>query len=121
MKSIIRYLTVAIVVCWSLYGPPPIQAQDQPRVIEIHAKRFSFIPAEITLIKGEKVTLSLIADDTTHGLLIPDLGVNVTLPKGKVTKVDVTPQEVGTFHGQCSHFCGVGHASMVFSVEVKEK
>jgi cytochrome c oxidase subunit II len=121
MKSIIRYLTVVIVVCCSLYGRPPVQAQDQPRVIEIHAKRFSFTPAEITLTKGEKVTLSLTADDTTHGLLIPDLGVNVTLPKGKVTEVDVTPQEIGTFHGQCGHFCGVGHASMVFSVEVKEK
>jgi cytochrome c oxidase subunit II len=120
MKNIIRCLTVIIVSC-SFYGRPAIQAQDQPRIIEIHAKRFSFMPAEITLTKGEKVTLSLVADDTTHGLLIPDLGVNVTLPKGKVTKVDVTPQQVGTFHGQCSHFCGVGHASMVFSVEVKEK
>ena len=120
MKNIIRYLAV-IIVCGGVYGRPAIQAQDQPRVIEIHAKRFSFTPAEITLIKGEKATLSLIADDTTHGLLVPDLGVNVTLPKGKVTKVDVTPQEVGTFHGQCGHFCGVGHASMVFSVEVKEK
>ena len=120
MKSIIRYLTV-VILCCSFYGRCSIQAEDQPRVIEIHAKRFSFMPAEITLTKGERVTLSLIADDTVHGLLIPDLGVNVTLPKGKVTKVDVTPQEVGTLHGQCSHFCGVGHASMVFSVEVKEK
>ena len=120
MKSIIRCLTVAIVCC-NLYGRPPIQAQDQPRVIEIHAKRFSFIPAEINLTKGERVTLSLTADDTTHGLLISDLGVNVTLPKGKVTKVELTPHEVGTFHGQCGHFCGVGHASMVFSVEVREK
>jgi len=120
MKSIIRYLAV-IIVCCSIYGRPPIQAQDQPRVIEIHAKRFSFTPAEITLTKGEKVTLSLTADDTAHGLLIPDLGVNVSLPKGKVTKVDITPEEVGTFQGQCGHFCGVGHASMVFSVQVKEK
>jgi cytochrome c oxidase subunit 2 len=120
MKNIIRCLIV-VIVCGSVYGRPAVQAQDQPRIIEIHAKRFSFIPAEITLTKGEKVTLSLVADDTTHGLLIPDLGVNVTLPKGKVTKVDVTPQQVGTFHGQCAHFCGVGHASMVFSVEVKEK
>jgi cytochrome c oxidase subunit II len=120
MTSIVRHLTV-IIVCCSVYGRPAIQAQDQPPVIEIHAKRFSFMPAEITLTKGEKVTLSLTADDTTHGLLIPDLGVNVTLPKGKVTKVEVTPQQVGTFHGQCAHFCGVGHASMVFSVEVKEK
>ena len=37
MKNIIRYFTV-IIVCCSVYGRPAIQAQDQPRVIEIHAK-----------------------------------------------------------------------------------
>jgi cytochrome c oxidase subunit II len=120
MKSVLRYLAVFI-VCFSTYERATIHAQDQPRVIEIHAKRFSFTPAEITLTKGEAVTLSLTSDDVTHGLLIPDLGVNATIPKGKATKVEITPQKVGTFHGQCGHFCGVGHASMVFSVEVKDK
>ncbi len=120
MKSILRY-TIVFVLCFGTYERPAIHAQDQPRVIEIHAKRFSFTPAEITLTKGEKATLSLTSDDVTHGLLIQDLGVNATVPKGKVTKVDVTPQEAGTFHGQCSHFCGVGHASMIFTVQVKDK
>ena len=95
--------------------------QDQPKVIEIHAKRFSFTPGQITITKGEAVTLAFTADDTTHGLSIPELGVNATFPKGKVTKVEVTPQQAGTFEGKCSHFCGVGHGSMVFTVEVKDK
>jgi cytochrome c oxidase subunit 2 len=120
MNSAVRYIAVFI-LCFAAYERPSIHAQDQPQVIEIHAKRFSFTPGEITLTKGEKATLSLTSDDVTHGLLIPDLGVNATIAKGKVTKVDVTPQQAGTFHGQCSHFCGVGHASMVFSVQVKDK
>jgi cytochrome c oxidase subunit II len=119
IKNIARYLLV-IILCLAAYEKPPIHAQEQPRVIEIHAKRFSFSPAQITLTKGEKVTLALTADDTTHGLSIPDLGVNVTLTKGKVTNVEVTPQQAGTFQGMCSHFCGVGHGSMVFSVVVKD-
>jgi cytochrome c oxidase subunit II len=96
-------------------------AQDSPKVIEIHAKRFSFSPAEITLTKGETVTLALTADDTTHGLSIPELNVNATLNKGKTVRVEVTPQQTGTFNGQCNHFCGVGHGSMLFKVTVKDK
>jgi cytochrome c oxidase subunit 2 len=120
IKNIIRYVAVFI-LCLAAYERPAIQAQEQPQVIEIHAKRFSFTPAEITITKGETVTLALTSDDVTHGLVIPDLGVNATIPKGKVTKVVVTPQQAGTFKGQCGHFCGVGHASMVFSVQVKDK
>lgn len=120
IKHIIRCLLV-FAVCLAAYQMAPIHAQEQPRVIEIRAKRFSFTPAEITLIKGETVILSLTAADTTHGLSIPDLGVNTTIPKGKVTKVVVTPQQVGTFAGRCSNFCGVGHGSMTFTVLVKEK
>jgi cytochrome c oxidase subunit II len=120
MKYVVRYLVVFL-LSFTAFEKPAIHAQDQPQVIEIHAKRFSFTPAEITLTKGEKATLSLTSDDVTHGLVIPDLGVNVTIPKGKVTKVEVTPQQAGTFHGQCGHFCGAGHASMTFSVEVKDK
>lgn len=120
MKNVVRYLVIFL-LSFAACEKPAIHAQDQSQVIEIHAKRFSFAPAQITLTKGEKATLSLTSDDVTHGLVIPDLGVNVTIPKGKVIKVDVTPQEAGTFHGQCGHFCGVGHASMTFSVEVKDK
>ena len=107
IKNIIRYVAVFI-LCLAAYERPAIHAQDQPQVIEIHAKRFSFTPAEITITKGEPVTLALSSDD-------------VTITKGKITRVDVTPQQAGTFKGQCGHFCGVGHASMVFSVQVKDK
>ena len=33
-------------------------AQSSPRRIEIHARRFSFIPAEITVEKGEPVSVA---------------------------------------------------------------
>ena len=116
MKSIFRCLLMVFSISTTFAF-----AQQSPKVIEIHAKRFSFSPAEITLVKGETVTLALTADDTTHGLSIPELNVNATLNKGKTVKVDVTPAQAGTFNGQCNHFCGVGHGSMLFKVTVKEK
>lgn len=116
MKLILRCALLSLAFCATW-----ICAQESPKVIEIHAKRFSFTPAEITLVKGETVTLALTADDTTHGFSIPDLNVNATLNKGKTVRVEVTPSQTGTFQGQCNHFCGAGHGSMLFKVTVKDK
>jgi cytochrome c oxidase subunit II len=95
-------------------------AQGTGRTIEIHAKRFTFEPAEITLEKGETVTLRLFSDDVPHSLVIKDLGVNREVAKGHEEDVTVTPDKAGDFHGKCGRFCGSGHGSMSFTVHVKE-
>jgi len=96
-------------------------AQSSPRRIEIHARRFSFTPAEITVEKAEPVTLALTSDDVPHSLLIEGLQVNSTMTKGHVTEVTITPEAVGDFKGRCGRFCGSGHGSMLFMVHVVEK
>ena len=120
MKNVLR-CTAVFLLCIASYQKMPIHAQAEPGVIEVHAKRFAFTPAEITLTKGETVTLSFTSDDVTHGLTIPELGVSTEISKGKVTRIELTPQQAGTFQGRCNHFCGVGHGSMTMSVTVKEK
>jgi cytochrome c oxidase subunit II len=95
-------------------------SQDTAQAIEVHAKRFSFIPSEITVKKGETVKLSLISDDVTHELVIPDLQVKQEISKGKPVEVTFVANKVGDFSGRCGHFCGTGHASMKFVVHVKE-
>lgn len=99
---------------------PTVQAQQTEHTIEIHAHRFSFEPSEITLKRNETVQLRLISDDVTHALLVPDLGINQEIKKGKPVEITVTPSTDGDFHGQCGHFCGSGHGSMLFVVHVKE-
>jgi cytochrome c oxidase subunit 2 len=94
--------------------------QGEGRTIEIHAKRFAFQPAEITLQKGETVTLRLFSDDVPHSLVIKDLGVNREVSKGKEEDVTVTPDKAGDFRGKCGRFCGSGHGSMALMVHVKE-
>lgn len=93
-------------------------AGAESRTIEIHAHRYAFTPAEITVKKGETVRLKLFSDDVPHSLLIKDLGINQTITKGKPAEVTVTPQVAGDFHGQCGHFCGSGHGKMTFDVHV---
>src|ERR1700754_3768334 len=90
----------------SMQFTPAIHAQQTGQTIEIHAHRFSFEPSEITLKRNETVQLRLISDDVTHALLVPDLGINQEIKKGKPVEITVTPTTEGDFHGQCGHFCG---------------
>lgn len=92
----------------------------KPARIEIVAKRFAFVPDQITLKKGQPVTLALHSVDVTHGLAIKELGIKVEIPKGKETDVTLTPEKTGTFQGKCSHFCGSGHGSMRMTITVTE-
>ena|SRR5579883_2209237 len=100
----------------SMSGP----AQTPTRRIEIQAKRFSFMPSEITLKKGETVTLALTSDDVPHSLLVESLHINGVMTRGHITEVNVTPEAVGDFKGRCGRFCGSGHGSMLFVVHVVE-
>lgn len=95
-------------------------AQDQVQTIEVHAHRYAFVPAEITVKQGQTVKLELFSDDVTHSLLIKSLGINQELKKGHPAEVTFTASNVGDFAGKCGHFCGSGHGSMVFTVHVKQ-
>jgi cytochrome c oxidase subunit II len=97
------------------------RAQSSTQKIEIHAQRFSFVPAEITINKGETVTFALTSDDVPHSLVIQGLHVNGAMTKGHVTEVTITPDTAGDFKGKCGRFCGSGHGSMLFVVHVVEK
>jgi cytochrome c oxidase subunit II len=110
-------IAAALLVC-AVFIQAVTAAQEATHTIEIHAKHFSFTPAEITLKKGETVKLVITSDEGTHSLVIPDLHVNVLITKGHPAEVSVTPDKAGDFDGKCGHFCGIGHHSMKFVVHV---
>jgi cytochrome c oxidase subunit 2 len=93
---------------------------DQPRRINVVASKFQFEPSQITVKKGETVVIVLTSADVTHGLKIPDLNVSETVKKGGENDVTITADKTGTFEGKCAHFCGKGHGSMKFTVNVVE-
>jgi len=81
---------------------------------------FDFTPGEITLKKGEPVVLVLTSADVDHGVKFKELHVDVKAKKGQTSEVTFTPDQVGTFVGQCSVFCGSGHGSMKMILHVTE-
>jgi cytochrome c oxidase subunit 2 len=112
-------IAAAFLICGVfIQGVPTATAQEAVRTIEIHAKRFSFTPAEITLKKGETVKLVITSDDVTHALVIPALHVKATVKKDQPAEVTLTADQVGDFDGKCGHYCGSGHGTMKFVVHV---
>ena len=98
----------------------PANAAQEPRVIEIKAKKFEFSPSEITLKKGEPVLLRLSSEDRTHGFLLKPLGIDTDITPDKTTEVAVTPQVAGDYTIVCDHYCGTGHGGMKMKLTVVE-
>jgi cytochrome c oxidase subunit 2 len=90
-----------------------------PRVVTITARRFEFVPKEITLKQGETVTLRLTTEDVTHGFFMKSLGIDAVIEPGQPTDVTITPQTAGSFVTICDHFCGEGHGNMHMTIVVQ--
>jgi cytochrome c oxidase subunit II len=110
---------LAVVLALALARPHAARA-DSPKVVEITAKRFEFMPNKITLKKGEPVTIRLTSADVVHGFFLRPLKIDELISPDKPTEVTVTPQTAGTFTTICDHFCGVNHGSMKMTVVVEE-
>jgi cytochrome c oxidase subunit 2 len=91
----------------------------EPRVVEITAKRFGFVPEQITLKKGEPVTLRLHSEDVTHGFFMRKLKIDTEVEPGKTTDVTITPEVAGSYTTICDHFCGANHGNMKMTIVVE--
>ena len=96
------------------------RANDEPKVIEITAKKFEFTPSQITLKKGEPVILRLSSSDRVHGFMSKPLKIDTDIPADKSEDVAITPDAAGDFTVICDHYCGTGHGNMKMKVTVVE-
>lgn len=92
--------------------------ESEPKVIEIHSKKFAYEPAEITLHKSETYTLHLTSDDVAHSLRIAALNLNAKMKPGEFDDVSFTPDQIGDFKADCGIYCGAGHKAMFLTVHV---
>lgn len=95
-------------------------AQPAEKVVHVTAKKFEFVPGEITLKKGEPVTLEIKSEDVKHGFSLPDFNIRVEVKPGQVSVVRFTPDKVGQFTFACTVFCGSGHEDMAGTLTVIE-
>ena len=83
---------LALAAAWALAS----RAAPAAERIEIRARKFEFVPAEIRLKKGRAVTLAVTAEDFVHGFNLPDFGVRRDLVPGKVVEVTLAPAAISS-------------------------
>ena len=95
---------------------------DEPREIEVVAKRFEFEPSRIEVSEGERVRLMVKSADGPHGIAIKKFKVSKTIKRGdKPIPIEFTATAAGEFPILCSEFCGDGHDDMKGMLVVKVK
>lgn len=89
-----------------------LAAAAKPRVIDIVAKKFVFVPGEIRVEQGETVTLRFTAPEVPMGFNLADFGLRTDIVPGQVASLELTPTKAGSFTFLCDVFCGSGHEDM---------
>ena len=91
----------------------PPEDEGEPRLITIKAKRFEYMPNQITLRKDERVTIRLESLDVTHGFYLDGYGIDIKASAAEVGRATFVADKTGRFTFRCSETCGEFHAYMV--------
>jgi len=94
-------------------------APDEVVEIKVTARQWQFDPNPIRVKLGQQVRLRITSQDVTHGISIPEFGINEILPPGQEVVVNFKANKKGTFDLFCSVACGEGHAGMRGSLVVE--
>ena len=67
---------------------------------------------DLHLPAGRAVSLEIGSVDVIHSFWVPRLGGKRDATPGSQTRIVLTPDTPGVYHGQCAEFCGASHANM---------
>ena len=73
---------------------------------------------EMVVPVGQTVRVKLVSADVVHTFYVPQTLFKRQAIPGTVNEFDLTFEKTGLFHGQCTQFCGLQHADMVYRVRV---
>lgn len=68
-----------------------------------------------------KIRVQVTGADVIHSFAVPAFGIKRDAVPGKLNETWFKATKIGTFYGQCSELCGVGHGFMPIVVDVVSK
>lgn len=110
-----KVIFLALIGCATAAGVSARQVKsgvDEVRTIDVIARRFTFEPATISVVEGDRVQLRLRSADHAHGIGIRAFRVKALVPRGGEVTVEFVARRAGTFDILCSEYCGTGHSAM---------
>lgn len=104
---------------WSNPGLREVSPGKYDAYILAHAiPTWEYLPKEITVPAGSKVTFYVTSPDVQHGFKIQDTNANFMVLPGQVSKLTIKFDKPGTYNYICTEYCGVGHGVMYGAIIV---
>ena len=75
-------------------------------------------PPTLVMPLGKMTQINLYSDDVVHSMWMPSFLFKRDANPGMTNHFDVTPTQIGVFHGVCAEYCGLDHALMTFTIKV---
>lgn len=76
------------------------------------------VDSRLVLPVGVGIRFLVSGGDVLHSFAVPSFGIKLDGCPGRINEVVTEVLRMGTFYGQCSELCGVGHAFMPIAVDV---
>ncbi len=99
--------------------------EDERQAIRVHAERwgwrFAYPGGErsadvLHIPAGREFTVAITSGDVIHSFWVPRLGGKMDAVPGRRNHLRLRADRPGVYYGQCSEYCGPGHAHMQFVV-----
>ncbi len=75
----------------------------------------------VVLPVNTKIRILVTADDVIHSFAVPAFGLKLDANPGTVNETWVEITREGTYYGQCSEICGIGHSYMPIKIKAVSK
>ncbi|MHB1988787.1 MAG: cytochrome c oxidase subunit II [Acidimicrobiales bacterium] len=73
---------------------------------------------QLVIPDNETTKIILKSDDVIHDFFVPAFNFDRFAQPGVHNEFEYTPTQTGVYPGQCSEYCGLYHAEMLFSVRI---
>jgi len=116
MQEILAVISVILVLVGTVGGIVVYEnyLENNRECTTIHMRTYEHgnpTPNTVQLKTGEPVCLRFTSDDTTHGVNLPDFGINSEpIHPGKWTYINFTPEKSGTYSFVCYIVCSPLHS-----------
>ena len=113
---VIPYAGLALLI---LFIPLPLPFHaPQDRVLRIEASSFQFMPGEIQINPGDRVTVELVSTDVVHGFSLDGYGFELKADPGQTATGTFIADQAGVFRFRCSVACGNLHPFMIGKLQI---
>lgn len=119
-------LTLSALMAFAfLRGEQLLAREDGAEVIRVHAERWEWRFAYpggqqsdgvLHVPAGREFTVAITSGDVIHSFWVPRLGGKMDAVPGRLNRLRLQADRPGIYYGQCSEYCGQGHAHMQFEV-----